>query len=472
MKGSSVVQGLKSLADKIHPQLPLNVKESQRLLTALTSSFRKHLDAAHPQHLPDDTDRTKASSSSGSVSNISSSGMRSSGSYADQHLASVLTNPLMVKGGKPLDFASAKIELAKNRHKHPVDILEEYHTKGAATLDIAQLCLRTAADDIAHLTIEQKRARLLEHQPGRRVFRWLVESRLLESDVFADYFDLIDQVTYCLLHEGQERTVWTWYNQDITTSKEHEKAKSRSNLRRMHHFDRWRGRLLHAVVEWKLGRFDHDGKTLDTQHVHDALDAFFMACDIRIPRARDGSRHHYWLPLAPAALVLHTELSRPFATSSAQRGDLDIRRYERFASLVSMWSQGMFCEIEKATLDLVHPARPSSTKAYNVATQLFSDPPSPRAKAFLPRIQTALEASSERHGWWFFFVRTVSLLRSEGKISEAAWLTAEMQRRFPKQWRFVEENVEPDLTAKTRTEETSRASDVPKSLRIPFPSFT
>lgn len=39
---------LKSLISKIHPQLPLNARESDQLLNILKTSFRKHLDVVHP----------------------------------------------------------------------------------------------------------------------------------------------------------------------------------------------------------------------------------------------------------------------------------------------------------------------------------------------------------------------------------------------------------------------------------------
>ena len=43
-------RALSTLANKLHPQLPLTPRESQQLLSLLTASFRRHLDREHPVH--------------------------------------------------------------------------------------------------------------------------------------------------------------------------------------------------------------------------------------------------------------------------------------------------------------------------------------------------------------------------------------------------------------------------------------
>ena len=117
------MQSLKSLVSKLHPQLPLSPKESQRLLTALTSSFRKQLDEAHPRQAQDEDVRPKLDRM-GPV-NPGYHGLHTSSvSFADKHLASVLTNPLLAKTAadeKPgVAYEKAKLELEQNPDKDPI----------------------------------------------------------------------------------------------------------------------------------------------------------------------------------------------------------------------------------------------------------------------------------------------------------------------------------------------------------------
>ena len=94
MKGSAVSQSFRVLASKINNQAPLGQRESNRLLNALTSSFRKHLDEVHPSRLHEDTKRSAVKDGPESTHRHA---FPSSITLADQHMASVLTNPLLVK---------------------------------------------------------------------------------------------------------------------------------------------------------------------------------------------------------------------------------------------------------------------------------------------------------------------------------------------------------------------------------------
>jgi len=190
MKGSAIVQSLKSLAAKFHPQLPLSQRESQRLLTALTTSFRKHLDEAHPRH-----DQKVSSDSPDSIGNGTGSTARglpsSSAALADKHLASVLTNPLLARAQSATQSLSnhdrVLAEIQADRTRDPIAILEEYHAKGAATIQIATLCLREALDRLHQISeVKQRQVELAEAKPGKRVLYWLWNSEQYQTDEFCD----------------------------------------------------------------------------------------------------------------------------------------------------------------------------------------------------------------------------------------------------------------------------------------------
>ena len=91
MQSAARKRALSTLAAKIHPQLPLSPRESQQLLNLLTTSFRAHLDRAHPQ--PETPQDSHAGNRSGRR-NSSPARVASSYVLATRHMDSILTNPL------------------------------------------------------------------------------------------------------------------------------------------------------------------------------------------------------------------------------------------------------------------------------------------------------------------------------------------------------------------------------------------
>ena len=218
MKGSAVVQGLKSLASKLHPQLPLSPKESSRLLTALTSSFRQQLDAAHPRPVSDEKDRPKLED--GATPKTGNHGLHSSSAaLADKHLASVLTNPLLTRrdgAKKPtLDYTTAKIDLQKNPAKDPISLLEDFSDKGAATIPIAVLCLETFQKLLDNLDADKRRNQIVQTEAGKRTLLWLWKSKLYETDAFVDDKRLVEVMVPIVIEEGFENYLWEWLKLDM-----------------------------------------------------------------------------------------------------------------------------------------------------------------------------------------------------------------------------------------------------------------
>ena len=213
MKGSAVFQGLKDWASKFHPQLPLNSKESQRLLTALTSSFRKQLDEAHPQPVSGEVrkeNRLKPSSPRPAAQHLHSSSV----TLADRHLASVLTSPLLANHAVPrspvLDYTSAKLTLQKNPSQDPISLLEDYHEKGVASIPLAVLCLEAFNASLASLTLERRRNAIKETKAGRRTLLWIWNSDIHETEAFLEDKRLMGLVTRLVVKEGYEELLWKW----------------------------------------------------------------------------------------------------------------------------------------------------------------------------------------------------------------------------------------------------------------------
>jgi hypothetical protein len=217
MKASAVAQSFKALASKINNQAPLGPKESNRLLTALTSSFRKHLDEVHPSKPHDDGKRPTADVAS---QNTDRHCIHSSAVLAEKHIASLLTNPLLVKNAKPVqevkpDVNAQKAAIELENGANPFDLLKSYHAKGRATIEVAVCVMRHFRLSIKGLSYEDQIQRVQSEQAGSRVLSWLWNSKTMHSKAYVDNNQMQDGLVWLLMFEGHEEALWQWLNSGL-----------------------------------------------------------------------------------------------------------------------------------------------------------------------------------------------------------------------------------------------------------------
>jgi hypothetical protein len=149
MRVTAIAQGINKWLDSLHRQVPLTGRESQRLLNALTNSFRKQLDEAHPTKAQEDLVSVSRPTSSKLLARVQSTerpAKSPNGSVhttsavesADRHLASVLTSPLMMGPApiiaKPSPRKGSSTKLSPGKIKEtakaePVPIRKIFATK-------------------------------------------------------------------------------------------------------------------------------------------------------------------------------------------------------------------------------------------------------------------------------------------------------------------------------------------------------
>jgi hypothetical protein len=198
---------LSTLASKLHPQLPLSPRESQQLLTLLTTSFRAHLDREHP--LPE---KRRAQKSAGTHGQRNPSPAHQPSSYASttQHIDSILTNPLFAVKPRRRASEPAAVDVLRDPARWFVDQM----ATGAATLSQAAMCLA-----------------LLDHAPqtssrlhnGKTTAYWFAEwlrtSGLDTSREFVDYNGAkqgygnkaMEKLVELLFAEGEVAAPWRWF---------------------------------------------------------------------------------------------------------------------------------------------------------------------------------------------------------------------------------------------------------------------
>ncbi|KAK1076488.1 hypothetical protein LTR33_008901 [Friedmanniomyces endolithicus] len=463
MKGSTVLRSWKDWASKLHPQLPLSPKESHRLLTALTGSFRRHLDEVHPTTAPD----SKLKLGAVSVLTTSPHAIHSSAISADKHLASVLTNPLLNKRRPNVstpdqDLANAKAELLMNPAKIPVEVLEEYNARGAATIPIARLCLHTFEDSLARLSIDKQREAVAEAEPGRRTLLWLWRSGLYQTETFRQSGSFMHLLTFALMREGLDKYLWEWLCLDM----------GESYIKTMGHSARWKGFILQAMASNKLRPAYGQKASID-----DALEVFFYASELRDQSISAGT-HMRWLPMYPISKVLIRVLTR-------QRhlyGAVETKNYERFQRRSNVYYPAVSKEgavaFDDALLHLHHPEQPSGGDMLKLLRQVFGSEFSDEEKRARYPFAHPGGVNWPSQRWHIALVRVLHTLRVQRYDAEAAWLRDAITRTLPDLDCNTDEELRK-LASDSGWNKSPVAAQAPKQegsvsepVSVPCPEFT
>ncbi|KAH8706932.1 hypothetical protein GQ44DRAFT_743454 [Phaeosphaeriaceae sp. PMI808] len=207
MQSAAGQRALSSLASKLHPQVPLSPRESQQLLTLLTTSFRAHLDRAHP--IPE---HRHAQKQTGSLVPRSSSPIRAPSSHvaATRHIDSILTNPLFAVKPRRRASESAAVDVLRD----PVGWFVDQIATGAATLPNAALCL-----DLLDVAPETSSRRHNGKSFASVLAEWLRSSGLDQSRGFVDVHILrqtfgkksLQKLITLLFAEGEVASPWRWF---------------------------------------------------------------------------------------------------------------------------------------------------------------------------------------------------------------------------------------------------------------------
>ena len=144
-----------SLSKKIHQPLPLNSRQSQRLLDVFKSSFRQQLDERYGRH-------------SSQVNEIGEPATDSALSSVSSHLERILANPIL-RSKRP------DAEPTWSTSTKPGGYFQERCNRDHATLNDAESCLREALQSIP---APRTASKLIETSLGTQVIDWLCSQGL------------------------------------------------------------------------------------------------------------------------------------------------------------------------------------------------------------------------------------------------------------------------------------------------------
>lgn len=425
----SAVQAFKSITNRIHPQLALSEKESQRLINALTSSFTHQLD----QEFPSSAQRPRRPSLDG-PNREPTAVKSSSSSSADTHLASILTNPLFGRPPTHPTSSNATLSQLKARTKHPVQIFEDAVARGQATIDIARLCLNAFRSSLKEVPQADQVAHLRQFAAGIRALRWLWSSGKIQAYAFAEDRHFLDLIVYFLRREGNEAAVWDLILSTQSANLAKETIPTSKDTRRRKAY------ILCSLIKAHL----------DSGAVSEAISAFLRTADVL--RAQNIPQY-ISLPIAGAFLSKH--LTQNDYTKHNHTAFVSL--YDRFVESCPLWVKGPSDRAlyRVANLKLHHPTTPSARDALFFIRHLKHT----SAHPFL-----SPTTDSQKADVFKFFFDTVRTLQKQGTHEDAAWVMDFMQHAFPEH--FQEQNLSAEKPAASQAVAEHNAGRQEKSASV------
>lgn len=393
----------KGFLPQIHHPLPLNYRESQQLLNSITTSFRKHLDKAHPLQPQD------ASSSVSRASRLQTAVLNPKEALHEQrptdlHLNTILSNPLFARP-KRINERSLQASTATERAnaedvqafvEKSMYIFESAVAKGLMTPERAAGFLASIAQKInaqPALALE-KRCLLGDTGAGLKVVQWLRASGQDHSLEFLDRTVLINRLAPFLFAEKLEEVMWNW----LARLGAHIAASPADEAKRV--------ALSNLMDQISLVR-DKDGLTVPL----DEKLTSFLRMNETLPlenSAIERSIRTNWARLSWASTVDAWKWPKPSAPL-----------FERFINVGRPWNK----PLDIAHLELHHPTSPD----HSSAVQYLHD--DTRMQAIAERVKSSTSDRLPR--------RVVSLgndtidrLKFLGQIDEASWVSEFLSRTF------------------------------------------
>ncbi|KAJ5467650.1 hypothetical protein N7475_005402 [Penicillium sp. IBT 31633x] len=198
MKGTSIFQ-FKSWP-KIHQPLPRTPRESQQLLNALTSSFRRQLDGAYP--------------ASGNNHGRPLSNPESSAHATDQHLQNILDNPLFrITPTRPVSREPITLQSSESQRRlaeEPMVVFDEMAAAGSVTASTINDCLKS------QLLLSRSPADMKASRAAARIVDWYWASDGMSRQTLLRSRSVTTSLTKFMAAEGLHNTAIQWLQMLMT----------------------------------------------------------------------------------------------------------------------------------------------------------------------------------------------------------------------------------------------------------------
>lgn len=179
---------------KIHQPLPRTPRESQQLLNALTSSFRRQLDGAYP---------ASSNNHGRPLSNP-----ESSAHATDQHVQKILENPLfriIPSRSTPHESSTSQsVEAQRKLAEEPMAVIDQLAASGSLTALSINDCLKS------QLLLSRSSAHMKASRAASRIVDWYWASDGASRQALLRLRSATTSLTKFMVAEGLHGTVIQW----------------------------------------------------------------------------------------------------------------------------------------------------------------------------------------------------------------------------------------------------------------------
>lgn len=307
----------------IHHPLPLDQRESQRLLKALTVSFRSHLDREHGflshEHSPVKLRTLMSPQPSASTHDAHQR-------PTDRHVRAILSNPLFrYEPSRPLPSSLS------DEHD-PMDVFDRAVAKGLMNPRRATGVLIAKRKAVANSSSVAVNDGIAASGTAHRVVSWLRSSGLERDLNSVKYQPLLQQLIPFMVEEGLDEVVWMWLETLIRNMPAHNAVSHVSPI-------------LSALIRAKVS----PGTPLDAGY------STILAAD---------SMFSKYLGFRRASLEPWKTLSLLSTVFAWQRKTPSEALFDSFVAMSDpLRGLDTSIQVDRAHLDLHHPTRPDASAA-------------------------------------------------------------------------------------------------------------
>ncbi|KAL5001123.1 hypothetical protein BDV10DRAFT_19643 [Aspergillus recurvatus] len=196
---------------KFHVPLPRTPRQSQQLLNALTSSFRRELDRAHPP-TASSSDEAAGANTASNGDHLTEENAHSAAHATDKHIRALLDNPLFrvspsrksVRSGPQSSTDRSRIQ------KEPMVIFDELVASGSATVGSVSDCLNWQLLLASRQSGERFVKELRDSRAGSRTFSWWCSSGSLTRVTFLKNYRAVRSTCKFMAAEGLHDSILAW----------------------------------------------------------------------------------------------------------------------------------------------------------------------------------------------------------------------------------------------------------------------
>lgn len=394
MKGTSIFN-FRSWS-RIHPPLPRTPRESQQLLNALTSSFRRQLDHEYPS--TSSSDREKP------VPGDRSRGNPDSSVHAtDRHLRAILDNPLFrVVPSKPSSPAlrrdpSGMGSIEQQRlAKEPMVVFDELVASGSVTVSDLRNCLKSQLLLASPHTGTGFVKAMKDSKAGTKVVTWWFASDSETRKILFKSRASTASLLKFMVAEGLQETVVVWLK-----------------MLAKHDIGGRRGRLPENIAHQVFSNLLVDLISAETQYgggLASAMRYYIQTCEAYLTTGNERANQQM---LLPAASHLCQSVMQ---NAQTQTKEVPVSMYDDFVKTLSVLAPTSDL---LATAPIYHPTRPDVRPLLDFVDAL---PSSDRLESW---------SESRRENFLRAAFDGLRVLIDREKLWDAAYLARFIQEQLP-----------------------------------------